>query len=427
MKAIVFDKSIARYAALKLLGGKRAAKAATGRLPGLCPASLRDIDRKALPSSEWIRVRPSLTGICGSDLSVICSKGSPYFSPLTSTPFVFGHETVGVVTEIGEGVSDCEYKLDLPALATGQRVILEPALGCRVRGIEPLCPACAHEHIGLCRNVTRGAISPGIQTGYCRDTGGSWSEEFVAHRTQLFPVPETMSDRAAVLAEPLACVLHGVLRATPTDDQTALVVGCGSIGLLAIASLRACGTKARIVAVAKYPHQKAHAANLGADVVIDPARGRVGYEEWAKVLGAELHQPEIGKPTVLGGADVTYDCIGSSQSIDDTIRFTVAGGQMVLIGMPGIPSNIDWTSLWHNELSLHAAYAYGLEDVAGTPFATGGPRHTCALAIEMIEEWSDRLTPLVGQPFDLEDYKSAFRTALFAGESGSVKTVFRIA
>ncbi len=428
MRAVVFRKSIPRYAVMKIAGAKRAARWATSGLRSLHTAKLIDMPEQPLPSKEWLRVRPTLAGICGSDLSVICSKGSPYFSPLTSSPFVFGHEVVGTVTEVGDDVAAFQDKHNLPTLSVGDRVVLEPALGCIVRGIDPPCEPCSRGQSGLCRNITRGCISAGIQTGYCRDTGGAWSDSFVAHRSQLHVVPDGMSDEAAVLAEPLACVVHGVLRALPRDDQTVLVTGCGSIGLLTIAALRAFGCKSRIFAVAKYDHQRQHATRLGADVLLNPVsrKSKDGYAVWADALSAELHFPEIGKPTVIGGVDIAFDCIGSSASIDDTVRFTTGGGSVVLVGMPGIPYNVDWTAIWYKELTMMAAYAYGEETIAETPFSPACSEHTCELALRILTKNGDDLEPLLSDPYPLENYLAGVRSALFTGRSGHVKTIFRI-
>lgn len=427
MKAIVFHKSIPRYAASKLLGAKHSARAALARWGPLRPIYLEEVEPKPLPTQSWVRVAPRLSGICGSDLSVICSKGSPYFSPLTSTPFVLGHEVVGTVSELGREVSSYEDVHGQPRLSVGDRVVLEPALGCRVRGIEPLCGPCRLGQSALCRNVTRGDISAGIQTGYCRDTGGGWSGDFVAHRSQLHVVPSEVDDVAAVLAEPLACVLHGILRLAWRGLRTVLVMGCGSIGLLTIAALRAQQCPARIAVVAKYPHQRRLALQLGADVVLDVAEGagrQAAYAQWAEVLDAELHFPEIGKPTVVGGADATFECVASSSSLDDSIRFTASRGNLVLIGMPGVPANIDWTAIWYKELSLHATYAYGIETTNGLPSGQTQNIHTCELALQMLRTWGPRLAPLVGKPYPLTEYRQAVRAATYTGQSQSVKTVF---
>lgn len=425
VKAIVYEKSIPRYVAMKLAGSRRCGRSATGRWGLLCPVSVRKVAAKPFPTGEWVRVSPRMSGICGSDLSVICGKGSTYFSPLTSVPFVLGHEVVGEVVERGVGVSEYERAEELSELSPGARVALEPALGCRVRGIRPVCAACARGHAALCRNVTRGSISAGIQTGYCRDTSGGWSSDLVCHRSQLHAVPDAIEDRAAVLTEPLACALHGVMKADWRRAQSVFVLGCGTIGLLTIAALRFLGCESKLIASAKYAHQRRLASALGADVVIDPppdAGNRTAFGRWLSVFDAEAYYPELGPPTILGGVDLTFECIATSASLDLAIRVTTGGGTMVLLGMPGVPRGVDWTAIWFKSLTIHAAYAYGAEPLNGS----GGNDHrpSCALALDMLATWGGRLTALVGRPYDLEDYRGALQSALFTGRSETVKTVF---
>jgi threonine dehydrogenase-like Zn-dependent dehydrogenase len=327
-------------------------------------------------------------------------------------PFVMGHEVVGTVTEVGR---------DAASVAVGQRVVLHPALGCVVRGIDPLCDACRGHRDALCRNVTRGDISAGIQTGFCRDTGGAFGESLVAHRSQVYSVPDEIEDRAAVLVEPFACALHAALRVTTRQKDTVLVIGCGAIGLLTIAALRALGSRARIVAVARHDHQRQHARSLGADELIG-ANGtpRARFDAWAKTLDAEVLDPQLGKPAVIGGADVTFDCVASSQSIDDGVRFTKSGGTFVLVGMPALPAGIDWTPIWFKELTIRAAYAYGVER------QENDARDTFDIAIELMRTWGSRLTALVGEPHELGDYRAAIGSAVSTGRSGVAKTVFAI-
>jgi threonine dehydrogenase-like Zn-dependent dehydrogenase len=363
---------------------------------GAAPLALSDIAEPKLPTPQWVRVAPRLAGICGSDLSTICAKGTPYLAPLTSMPFVMGHEVVGTITEIGRDVTD---------LRLGDRVVLHPALGCQARGIRPMCDACAGHRDALCRNVTRGDVPAGIQTGFCHGVGGGFGESFVAHASQVYRVPNDLDDRAAALAE----------------KDTALVIGCGAIGLLTIAALRATGCSARIVAVAKYDHQREHARRLGANEFLDTRGSTMDrYRAWARVLDAEVFKPELGKPTVIGGATAVFDCVASSQSIDDGIRFTRSGGTFVLIGMPGMPRGVDWTPMWFKELTVHAAYAYGPERTSG------GQRETFDWAIELVHAQAEKLTPLVGEPFALSDYRGAIESALNTGRSGTAKTVIKI-
>lgn len=396
MLAVQYVRSVPRYLATRTLAGI---------WPGistspLAPIRLAEIDPPTLHGPRWARVRPILSGICGSDLATIVARGSPYFSPFTSTPFVFGHEVVGEVVETGAEVS---------GVHAGERVVLAPPLHCAVRGIEEPCAPCRAGETGHCRNVTRGAISAGIQTGYCRDTGGGWSGSLVAHDLQLHAVPDGVSDEAAVLIEPFGCCLNAVERAALIDGQTALVIGCGTIGLLTIAAVRAVRPACRIVAVARYPHQRDAARRLGADVVI--GTGSELREELALAVGADLYRPEIGPPVALGGADVTFDCVGSGNTLDDAMRFTRARGAVIVVGMPGVPEGVDWTAMWHKELDVRGSYTCGDE--------------TFARAVALTAVIGDRLAPLVGACYPLEEYGAAIGTALEAGRAGIVKTVFQ--
>ncbi len=408
MNALVFHKSIPRYVLLKVLG-RRFRSVYTS---AASPLRFEDVRPPPLPSPTWVRIAPTLSGICGSDLATVCAKGTPYLAPVTSMPFVMGHELVGRVTEIG---------VDVKRVKVGERVVLRPALGCQARGISPLCDRCVVGQDALCRNVTRGVISPGLQTGFCRDTGGGFGESLVAHESQAYGIPNELPDPAAVLIEPFACAIHAALRATAAPGETVLVIGCGAIGLLLIAALRATGCRARIIAVAKYDHQREAALAFGADALLD-SRGahRERYPLWAKELGAELLKAELGKPAVVGGADVVYDCVASSQSIDDGMRFTRSGGTYVLVGMPGMPWGVDWTPPWYKELSIRAAYAYGREQ---TPT---GERDTFDIAIELMRGWGETLTRLVGGFFALRDYRSAFAAAIRTGRCRWSKTVFAL-
>ena len=403
MEAIQYTKSIPRYLAMRHLG-KRWRSLYTS--PFSC-TRLVDIPEPQLPTPEWIKVRTRLSGICGSDLATITAKGSPYFSPFTSTPFVLGHEIVGEVAETGAAVE---------GFRIGRRVVIEPVLSCSVRGISPPCHQCQNLRFANCENITKGDISAGVQTGYCRDTGGGWSQYVLAHQSQLHLVPDDISDEAAVLLEPFACALHGVLKFSPNRAATICVIGGGTIGLLTIAALRVLGHRNRILIFAKYPHQQQLARELGADEVLSPNSGR--YAAFCELTGATSHQPELGQQVLIGGVDVTFDCIGSSVAIDDAFRFTRAGGEVILVGMPGIPKNVDWTSIWYKQLKMEGAYTYGLETHNGEQV------HTFTLGMRLLQKMKSHLRPLVSTLFPLRDYKRAIQTAMNTGKTATVKTAF---
>ena len=403
MKAIQYTKSIPRYLVMRHLG-KRWRNLYTSFVSCV---HLVDIPEPQLPTPEWVKVRPRLSGICGSDLAIITAKGSPYFSPFTSTPFVLGHEIMGEIAETGAAVE---------SFPVGARVVIEPALSCKVRGISPPCHQCRNQRFANCENITKGDISAGVQTGYCRDTGGGWSEYVLAHQSQLHLVPDDILDETAVLLEPFACALHGVLKTEFNEADEICVIGGGTIGLLTVAALRILGHQNRTLVFAKYPHQQQLALELGADEVLSPNSGR--YAAFCELTGATSHQPELGQQVLIGGVDVTFDCIGSSVTIDDALRFTRAGGDIILVGMPGIPKNVDWTSIWYKQLNVKGAYTYGLETHNGEQI------HTFTLGMRLLQKMGPGLRPLVSKPFPLRDYKRAIQTAMNTGKTATVKTAF---
>jgi threonine dehydrogenase-like Zn-dependent dehydrogenase len=384
--ALTFQRSIASFAIVKASGGRP--DVATSALSML---HLGDVPEPGLPARDWVRVMPTLSGICGSDLAAIGGHASLYLDPLTSYPFVPGHEVVGTLDD-------------------GSRVVIEPALGCKVRGIEPPCPRCAEGRPGLCYNVTEGPIEVGLQTGYCADTGGGWGEVLVAHPSQLHPVPEALTDEAAVLIEPFACCVHAVLRGGANRDDFVVVLGSGTIGLLTVAAIRLFTPPKRLIAVAKHPTQRELARKLGADQVIAPEDvfQRVRFATGARRLEG------MNRSLLLGGADITFDCVGRADTLNDAVRFTREGGTVVAVGMPG-EEKVDWAPIWQRELTVMGAYAYGTE-----PTMKGRP--TFELALEAAPDL--HLETLTGPLFGLGEYRDAIAYAMSAGRLGAVKVAF---
>ncbi len=398
MRAIQYLKSVPRYLTARLLGPRFPAIYTSG----MGVLRYGEIEPPPLPGPGWARVRPILSGICGSDLASLTAKGSPYFSPITSAPFVFGHEVVGEVIEVDSGVD---------RVSPGDRVVLQPTLSCRIRQAEPYCEGCPSlegRHVYRCDAPARGILSAGIQTGFCQDTGGAWSEGFVAHDCQLHKLPADLSDEAAVLAEPLSCALHAVLKAPLDDSKVVLVIGCGSIGALTIASIRAIGCRCRVIALAKHPHQRELARNLGADLVLNPSGGGF-YSEMEKILDARSFQPELGGPVFMGGADVCFDCVASQRTLDDSVRFTNGGGSLMLVGMPAV-AELDWTGIWFKELKVEGCYTCSDDEFARS--------------LGLIHENEAKLRPLLTHKFALQDFRQALQCALRTGRSESIKTAF---
>ena len=392
MEAIRYTKSIPRYLAMRYLG-KRWRSLYTS--PFSC-TRLVDIPEPQLPTPEWGQSQNPTQRYLWLRFGDNHCEGESLFLAVYVNAVCIRDMKLWVKLRRWVG-----QWMDFPV---GARVVLEPALSCPVRGISPPCHQCRNQRFANCENITKGDISEGVQTGYCRDTGGGWSQYVLAHQSQLHLVPDDISDEAAVLLEPFACALHGVLKIPSDRTATICVIGGGTIGLLTVAALRVLGHRNRIIIFAKYPHQQELARELGADDVLSPNSDR--YAVFCELTGATSHQPELGQQVLVGGVDVTFDCIGSSVTIDDTLRFTRAGGDVILVGMPGIPKNVDWTSIWYKQLRVTGAYTYGLETHNGEQI------HTFTLGMRLLQKMEAHLRPLVSTLFPLRDYKRAIQTAL---------------
>jgi threonine dehydrogenase-like Zn-dependent dehydrogenase len=407
MKALIFERNLPRFAASRLASGI----AGSGKGVSLGPLRLADVDPPELPGPGWHRVRPRLAGICGSDLATLDGRSSRYFEHLVSFPFVPGHEVVGVVEESsgnGEGRHD-EYGSG--AVAAGSRVVVEAVIGCVPRGIDPPCEACAEGRVGGCERVAFGHIAPGLQIGYCKDTGGGWSSAgLVAHETQLHLVPDELSDEDAVMVEPTACAVHAVLNANVRPSDTVAVLGAGTLGLATVAALRSLIEPATVLVGAKHPHQRRFASELGADAAVAPDQLARAVRMRSRSL-ADSERPR----QLTGGADVVVDCVGSSESLRESLGMVRPRGRVVLVGMPG-DVRVDLAALWHREVALVGAYAYGAEQ------SGGASRQTFALAMEVVS--ACKLGRLVSARYPIDRFEEALAHAGAAGRRGAVKIVF---
>ena len=361
----------------------------------------------ALRGPDWVRLRPLMAGICGSDLALITGKASDRLSPFASFPAVLGHETVAVVEEAGSRAG----------VAVGQRVAIDPVISCLVRGLES-CAYCRDGRYALCQRAAEGDLAPGMMMGFCRDLPGGWSEAMLAHASQLHPLPEGVSDEIAVLVEPMAIVLHAVLLDPPAAGERVLVIGGGTIGLGTVAALKVVAAGAEVTAVVRHPVQAALAERLGAArTVID--RGGRGAFDAAAEGGATVRRTLTGAPALTGGFDRVYDCVGSAASIDAALGTVLPGGRVMLIGGAFELEHLDLTLAWAHELRVSGSYGYGWE-----PTLPGAP-HTFDYLLRLIGEHPELpLAEFVTHRFPLDRWRDALRTAMDRRGSGSVKVVF---
>ena len=393
MRALRISRRPAKFAVARLISPISAVGAAR-----LGPLDLVNDDAPALPRHEgWHRLQPRLTGICGSDLSLVEGHASTYFEDWVSFPFVPGHEIVADTDD-------------------GRRVVVEPVLGHAARGLPLPFPDAAPGDGDDYAHLVGGHLKPGIQIGFCKSTGGGWSTELVAHESQLHVVPDHVSDEQAVMVEPAAGGIHAALATWPAVDRAlrageipvVAVLGAGTMGLCAVAGLRRYVPGVRIVVGARYPHQQALARALGADVAV-PA------DELSRAVRREVGCHVVGDH-LTGGSHATIDAVGNSASIADCLRFTRPRGRVVLLGMPA-EVTVDLTGLWHRETELVGSYTYGTETMPD-----GTRTRTFDLAIETVA--AARLERLLSATYPLEDFEDAIAHASAAGRRGAVKIAF---
>lgn len=406
MQAVVFELSLPRYALAKSLG-RFSHEFYHGRASCL---SMRDIPRPALPGPEWARLETLASGVCGSDIGAIYLKSSPSLEPFNSFPCVLGHEILARVEEIPEGF----------ALKPGDRVVVDTTLGCAVRGVKDPCRSCRAGAFMACERVTEGCLAPGMTIGYHKDLPGGWCPEIVAPARQLFQVPDNVPDRVAVLTEPLAIGLHGVLASMPRDDEHVLVIGGGMIAFAAIWALRALGSRARITQVALLPYQLEVGRALGADEGILGTRDDAKFaSEISRLTGARSFRPLIGPRVFSGGFDLVIDCIGTSESVRDALRVAAGAGKVLLLGAAGLLKGVDWSFVWSRELTIKGSVGYGLE------LYRGEKKHTFEIVLELLSSGTaPDVAPLVTHIFPLTSYREAIIANIERGTYRSVKTIF---
>ena len=413
MSTLLFEHSLARFAAARVVSSF-----GSGRGAGVGPLRLVEREAPEAPADGWVHVDPVLSGICGSDLSTLDGRSSRYFEDIVSFPFVPGHEVVGVVTDEVVGAEGA-------SLASGSRVVLQPVLGCAARGIEPMCPACQAGQVGNCGSLAFGHIRPGLQTGFCADTGGGWSTSgLVAHSSQLYGVPAALSDEDAVTVEPVACAVHAVLGAPIAEGDVVAVLGAGTLGLLVTAAVSHLATTGRcpspsaLLVGARYAHQQRLARELGCTEALPP-------DQLPRAVRRHTRSLSYGgaagmTATLSGGADVVIDCVGSAESIAQSLAIVRPRGTVALVGMPG-KETVDLAPLWHREVRLAGAYAYGTERGAAGP---GPGVSTFALALELAEAF--HTGRLVSATYPLTRFEEAVAHAGAAGRRGAVKIAFDV-
>ena len=390
----MFRHNLGREAA-SAIGGRVDQRAFVSRL---APVRVEDIEEQPLPAADWVRVETTFSGLCGSDVKQILLNGARD-NPLTalvSFPHVLGHEVVGRRAD------------------TGERVVLNPWLSCVPRGIDPPCEACRAGRYPWCRNFRSGTLPVSIHLGNCAAAGGAHAERFAAHVSQLFQIPAGVSDEAAVLADPVSVSLRSILLAPPAAGQPVLVYGSGTLAFAAIALLRHLYPAAEVWAATRPGLRAALAARLGAHAVLSSAPEEL-VAEVARRAGTTPLRPWSKRDWLQDGPAVVYDTIGSTETVETSLRLLATGGTLVVSGVEP-PKRFEWTPLYFKELRVIGSNGFGIEDVGGTA------KHAMEHYFDFVAAGLD-LTPVITHRFPLERWDEAVLTLKNSRRTGAVKVL----
>ena len=291
-------------------------------------------------------VRVALAGLCGTDYR-IWSGDRPVRYPL-----ILGHEFVGRVEAVGANVSH---------LRVGQRVVADPNYSCG------RCPLCLAGNRNLCPRRTTVGI----------DVDGAFAELARLPATCCWPVADSVSDDAAVIAEPLAVVVRAVNRGAPKPHESAAVVGAGTLGLLAVQVLRAAG--ARVLVVSRSARRFALARELGATETHAVSEGPLD-DVARRFSGRE-------------GVDLVVETAGTAEAVNHAVALVRPGGRVVLTGLPHEPTSMSFFPVVRHEITIVGSMIYQDE---------------FPQALDLLERGRVRTGPLLTHRFDLGGIDAAF-------------------
>lgn len=398
MKTVYFDKDIPR-----ILMTKAAAKCGKPLLfTGINAVKYRELPDPPLPGSDWLRVRNTACGVCGTDVSFFKATAgtNSAFEPIPGSSRTFlGHENVGVVTETGSAVT--KFKV-------GDRVMIREYMSCcDNKGIDPPCPNCAAGRYTLCSNY--GEPSP----LNLKDTGAGWGDTFIASERQLAKVDDALTDDQAVLVEPAAVGIHAVLIDPPKKNEKILVLGCGVIGLAIVQALRIAFPSCEIWASVRSKMKQETALRLGAKHILS---GEI-YETAAKATGGSRVYTGMNRNRMFfGGFDRVYDCLGGNWANHTAVRLLAPRGTLVKVGHHMNAVTYDETPVWWQELRIIGVDSHGMEEWEGEQL------YTFDLAQRWIKEGKYMTDGLITHRFPLAQYRDALRLAM-SGDPGVLKIV----
>ena len=328
--------------------------------------TLQEVEKPSLKAGE-ILAQTLVTGVCGSDIHAV--QGHHPFVPVPYNP---GHEVVGVIREIAP---------DVKGFAVGDRVTVEPDLPCWD------CKNCNSGQENLCEN---------LKFFGCGYTQGGMADFWTLPATRFHKVPESFSDEAAAMIEPLSTPVHAVklsfIGSKDLTGKTVAILGCGTIGLLTLYAAKYFNAKT-IVMTDLVEKKRNLAKQIGADLVFDAA---------SKTLPSDIRQA-VGQ-----SIDVVYDCVAIQQTVSQAISLADKAGTVMIVGVPSKEVTVPLPIIQDHQIRIQGSATYLPDDYHDS--------------IKIISQPSFKAKEIVSAIFPKDQAQQAFNTAI-AGEQ--IKVLIR--
>lgn len=345
------------------------------RLHGPKDIRLADEPPPPNPARGELRLHVGTVGLCGSDLHVYETGRIGYTA--ANSPFVLGHEFMGVVDELGEEALDGAHE----PLQIGQRVAVDPAVPCW------RCELCEQGHPNLCPHHIFYGLYP---------EDGALREHMIVSARNCFPLPDGISNESGPLLETLGVAIHALDLANLRIGHTVAVLGAGPVGLL-IARLAVLAGADPVIISDKFDWRLQKARDWGAAHTINIDQVN------PVAAAAELTRGR--------GVDVAIEAAWADQSVQQAVDMARYGGRLVLVGIP--PD--DKLCIKHS-----AARRKGL-----TVMMSRRMKHTYPRAIQLAASGRVALDELVSHRFPLAQAASAYASNA-AYEPGINKVVLQV-
>lgn len=316
-----------------------------------------------VPGANEVLVQVKAASICGTDLHIY--RWDDWAASRMHPPVIVGHEVCGVIVDRGSAVKE-------PLV--GEFVSLESHV------VDNTCPYCRTGRGHLCQNTRLIGV----------DRDGGFAEYLAIDAQNAWVNPPDLPVEIAVLQENFGNAVHTAF-ATDVTAKKVLVTGCGPVGLMTIAVVRAAGAR-MIIATDISEYRLEFARRMGAHLTLD-ARDRV--------------QGRIFEATDGEGVDVLLEMSGAPSAIEQGFSVLKPGGEAALLGVAPGPFTFDW----NHHIVFKAAKVYGIS----------GRRlwETWYQARGLVRSGAVDLSPMVTHTFRLEEFEAAFET-MASGRSGKV-------